>query len=86
MTKGVMQKFKKRLAAAISVTLVASVLLTGCSSNQPAKQAASAASDTIKVGILHSLNGTMAISEVSVKDAELHICRLTSTILGEPQT
>jgi urea transport system substrate-binding protein len=71
MTKGVMQKFKKRLAAAISVTLVASVMLTGCSSNQPAKQAASTASDTIKVGILHSLSGTMAISEVSVKDAEL---------------
>lgn len=71
MTKGVMQKFKKRLAAAISVTLVASVMLTGCSSNQPAKQAASASGDTIKVGILHSLSGTMAISEVSVKDAEL---------------
>lgn len=27
--------------------------------------------ETIKVGILHSLSGTMAISEVSVKDAEL---------------
>jgi urea transport system substrate-binding protein len=27
--------------------------------------------DTIKVGILHSLSGTMAISEVSVRDAEL---------------
>ncbi len=27
--------------------------------------------DTIKVGILHSLSGTMAISEVSVHDAEL---------------
>lgn len=27
--------------------------------------------DTIKVGILHSLSGTMAISEVSLKDAEL---------------
>src|SRR6266849_2560172 len=29
------------------------------------------AQDTIKVGILHSLSGTMSISEVSVKDAEL---------------
>jgi urea transport system substrate-binding protein len=29
------------------------------------------AGDTIKVGILHSLSGTMAISETSVKDAEL---------------
>jgi urea transport system substrate-binding protein len=27
--------------------------------------------DTIKVGVLHSLSGTMAISEVSVKDSEL---------------
>ncbi len=27
--------------------------------------------DTIKVGVLHSLSGTMSISEVSVKDAEL---------------
>ncbi len=27
--------------------------------------------DTIKVGILHSLSGTMAISETSVRDAEL---------------
>ncbi len=27
--------------------------------------------DTVKVGILHSLSGTMAISEVSVRDAEL---------------
>ncbi|MHB8628361.1 MAG: urea ABC transporter substrate-binding protein [Aggregatilineales bacterium] len=32
---------------------------------------AASAADTIKVGILHSLSGTMAISEVSVKDAEL---------------
>lgn len=30
-----------------------------------------AGGDTIKVGILHSLSGTMAISEVSVRDAEL---------------
>ncbi|HEX8235347.1 MAG TPA: urea ABC transporter substrate-binding protein [Abditibacteriaceae bacterium] len=33
-------------------------------SNQPT-------GDTVKVGILHSLTGTMAISEVSVKDAEM---------------
>src|SRR4051812_24133766 len=32
---------------------------------------AAAEGETIKVGILHSLSGTMAISEVSVKDAEL---------------
>ena len=33
----------------------------------PAAQAA----DTIKVGILHSLSGTMAISETSLKDVAL---------------
>jgi len=31
----------------------------------------SAASDTVKVGVLQSLTGTMAISEVTVKNAEL---------------
>jgi hypothetical protein len=31
----------------------------------------SGSSDEIKVGVLHSLRGTMAISEVTVKDAEL---------------
>ena len=40
---------------------------------QPAAPAAdtSSESDTIKVGILHSLSGTMAISETAVRDAEL---------------
>ncbi len=36
-----------------------------------AGSAAGESGDTIKVGILHSLSGTMAISEVSVKDATL---------------
>src|ERR1044071_3621135 len=41
---------------------------------KPAEKAAAPAAagdDTIKVGILHSLSGTMAISETSVRDAEL---------------
>lgn len=37
----------------------------------PAAVAPAATGDAIKVGILHSLSGTMAISEVSVKDATL---------------
>jgi urea transport system substrate-binding protein len=37
----------------------------------PAEEAATAEGETIKVGILHSLSGTMSISEVSVKDATL---------------
>ncbi|MEZ4735408.1 MAG: urea ABC transporter substrate-binding protein [Caldilineaceae bacterium] len=38
---------------------------------EPAAEEAAPAGDTIKVGILHSLSGTMSISEVSVKDATL---------------
>ena len=37
----------------------------------PASAPAAAESDTIKVGILHSLSGTMSISETAVHDAEL---------------
>ncbi|MCB0175364.1 MAG: transporter substrate-binding protein, partial [Anaerolineae bacterium] len=37
----------------------------------PAEEVAEAEEGPIKVGILHSLSGTMAISEVSVKDATL---------------
>lgn len=67
-----------------SATLGTSILLKACGGNEqtttqsPAAGesptastvAASAGGDTIKVGILHSLSGTMAISEKSVVDAE----------------
>jgi len=43
---------------------------TATTSSPEASPAASAAGDVIKVGILHSLSGTMAISEKSVVDAE----------------
>ena len=42
----------------------------GCSGGAITNAEASS-TDTIKVGILHSLSGTMAISETSVRDAEL---------------
>lgn len=47
--------------------------LTACSGGAPAKESAavSGGGDDIKVGVLHSLSGTMAISEVTVRDAEL---------------
>ena len=45
--------------------LLAAILLT------TAFHGAFAADDTIKVGILHSLSGTMAISETTLKDAML---------------
>lgn len=45
---------------------------TGCASDDETSTASAGSSgDTVKVGILHSLSGTMAISEVSVKDSEL---------------
>jgi urea transport system substrate-binding protein len=40
-------------------------------STAPDEEAAAASGEPIKVGVLHSLSGTMAISEVSVKDATL---------------
>lgn len=68
-----------------SATFGTSILLKACANNTPtATESPTAASspatntsttgagggDTIKVGILHSLSGTMAISEKSVVDAE----------------
>ena len=67
----------------LAVALVLALALAGCAAPAaaPASEAtaaaveaateAAASGDTIKVGILHSLSGTMAISEVSVKDATL---------------
>ncbi|HEX8628292.1 MAG TPA: transporter substrate-binding protein, partial [Catenuloplanes sp.] len=43
-------------------------ITSGCADDPAA--GGSGSGDTIKVGILHSLSGTMAISEVTVKDAE----------------
>lgn len=78
---------KKWLALGLSISIALSALLGGCGSSTPTGTSASSSAaasseaaasstetapgDTIKVGILHSLSGTMAISEVSVKDAEM---------------
>jgi urea transport system substrate-binding protein len=61
---------------ALTACAVAAGLAAGCgSSSDDGSDSASASSEksggTIKVGVLHSLSGTMAISEVSVKDSEL---------------
>jgi len=62
-----------------SAALGTSILLKACGGNQsqtptaspsPAASPAPTSGETIKVGILHSLSGTMAISETSVVDAE----------------
>ena len=64
-------------------TAAGSMLLAACApaapkpADAPAAEAkptdapAAVSSDTIKVGVLHSLSGTMSISEVSVKDSTL---------------
>ncbi|WP_433375633.1 urea ABC transporter substrate-binding protein [Streptosporangium sp. CA-115845] len=65
-----------RKTAWCSVVAVAALAatLTACGGEAPASKdtaAASGGDGDIKVGILHSLSGTMAISEVTVRDAEL---------------
>ncbi len=47
-----------------------SLFLKACGGSSPSDSGSSGGSDTIKVGILHSLSGTMAISETTVVDAE----------------
>ena len=67
--------FSKTLLAA---AMMGSIALTGCSKPAEKKEEVqtgtttpAASGDTIKVGILHSLSGTMAISETSLKDTAL---------------
>ena len=62
----------------ISILLVSILALIACSSSAPESAPATSSgtqpmtdSDTIKVGVLHSLSGTMSISETAVKDATL---------------
>lgn len=70
------RKGMKKIAAFAFSALMA-VSMTACgggalSEASGEKESSSSDSgDTIKVGILHSLSGTMAISETSVRDAEL---------------
>src|SRR6187431_1727844 len=56
------------------MTVAIAMVFVACSSDSKSTDSSSSGSgsgDTIKVGVLHSLSGTMAVSEVSVKDAEL---------------
>lgn len=68
---------RKNVWKSVSLLLVAlCIALAGCSNAEKANTGADSGTGTagegeIKVGILHSLSGTMAISEVSVKEAEM---------------
>ena len=62
------KKIMKRVIAVLTgATLILSA--TGCGGSK--SSGSSSDSDTVKVGILHSLTGSMAISEKSVRDAEV---------------
>ncbi|HYN94654.1 MAG TPA: urea ABC transporter substrate-binding protein [Pilimelia sp.] len=54
-----------------TVAIVLSALIAAGCAEDPADSGSGNDAGTIKVGILHSLSGTMAISEVTVRDAEL---------------
>ena len=54
---------RRNFLAGLSGTLLGAVMLLG--------SAGAFAQDTIKVGVLHSLSGTMAISETTLKDVML---------------
>lgn len=70
-----------RRRATILLFAILAMVISACAAPAPSAEAPAAAaaateapaaeSDTIKVGILHSLSGTMSISEVSVRDATL---------------
>jgi len=84
--KGSGEMKKKVWSSVLMLVLAFSLVLAGCgnggnssnssptpttSSGSSTPETPAAEEDTIKVGILHSLSGTMAISEVYVKDAEM---------------
>lgn len=58
----------KRFLAVLSAAALAATMLTACGLGEGSS---SGDGDTVKVGLLHSLTGSMAISEKSVRDAEV---------------
>ncbi|MFF0152713.1 urea ABC transporter substrate-binding protein [Micromonospora sp. NPDC005203] len=69
-----MSLFRGRRILAGAMTLVAAAALTACGSKTSDEGGATGVTadvsgDTVKVGLLNSLSGTMAISEVTVRDS-----------------
>lgn len=58
----------KKFLAVLSVATMTAAMFTACGNNESSD---SGDGDTVKVGLLHSLTGSMAISEKSVRDAEV---------------
>ena len=71
MAKIVTKLGRRKFLLYSSAALGSSLLLKSCSNTSTTSTTAGNSSDRIKVGILHSLSGTMAISETTVKEAEL---------------
>ncbi|GAW94341.1 urea ABC transporter substrate-binding protein [Calderihabitans maritimus] len=70
----------KRLTILLGLALIITLALAGCGATKTEEKAPATSEEetpvtgnegTIKVGILHSLSGTMSISETSLRDAEL---------------
>lgn len=67
----------KKLLGVISSAALAAALFTACgqqasdTGTETSSGSSSSSSDEVKVGLLHSLTGSMAISEKSVRDAEV---------------
>lgn len=75
-----MKSILKMSRVIVFIGLLLSMLLSACTPPTPVApptdaaeptDAPAAGGDTIKVGVLHSLSGTMSISEISVRDATL---------------
>lgn len=69
-----MLRFHRRRLAAGAVALAAALAVSACGSKTGESDStggvtADTSGDTVKVGLLNSLSGTMAISEVTVRDA-----------------
>ena len=71
-----MRTFSKRALAAPTALAAIGLVLTGCGSKasdtageSTAASCVDTSGDTVKVGLLNSLSGTMAISEVTVRDS-----------------
>lgn len=67
-----MKKFDFKKFLAVLSAMAIGTLVTACSDGNSSSNGSSTDSgDTVKVGLLHSLTGSMAISEKSVRDAEV---------------
>jgi urea transport system substrate-binding protein len=66
-------RMRRTTTLAFTTTLGLALLASACGSSgsTSAGGGADTSGDTVKVGVLHSLSGTMAISEKAVRDAEL---------------